>query len=186
MTTSTLPVRSPFPNSVPSTRSAPAISASSVAATAVPRSLCGCTAEHDRVAARDAAPEPFDHVGVHVRRRHLDGRGQVQDEAALRRRLEHVHDRLADVQRVVELGASEALGRVLEAHVLAAAQRLGVLAAPLGAAHRDLLDALTVEPEHDPPLQLAGRVVEVDDRARSALDGLEGALDQVLARLRED
>ena len=43
VTTSTLPVRSPFPNSVPSTRSAPAISASSVAATAVPRSLCGCT-----------------------------------------------------------------------------------------------------------------------------------------------
>ena len=43
VTTSTLPVRSPFPNSVPSTRSAPAITASSAAATAVPRSLCGCT-----------------------------------------------------------------------------------------------------------------------------------------------
>ena len=40
---STLPVRSPLPKSVPSTRSAPAISASSVAATAAPRSLWGCT-----------------------------------------------------------------------------------------------------------------------------------------------
>ena len=39
---STLPVRSPLPKSVPSTRSPPAISASSVAATAVPRSLWGC------------------------------------------------------------------------------------------------------------------------------------------------
>ena len=38
---STFPVRSPFPNRVPSTRSAPAIMASSVAATALPRSLCG-------------------------------------------------------------------------------------------------------------------------------------------------
>ena len=40
---STLPVRSPLPKRVPSTRWAPAISASSVAATAVPLSLWGCT-----------------------------------------------------------------------------------------------------------------------------------------------
>ena len=39
---STLPVLSPLPNNVPSTRSAPAISPSSVAATAVPLSLWGC------------------------------------------------------------------------------------------------------------------------------------------------
>ena len=38
-----MPVRSPLPNSVPSTRSAPAIRPSSAVATAVPRSLCGCT-----------------------------------------------------------------------------------------------------------------------------------------------
>ena len=43
VTTSTLPVRSPLPNSVPSTRSAPAITPNSAAATAVPRSLCGCS-----------------------------------------------------------------------------------------------------------------------------------------------
>ena len=50
VTRSTLPVRSPWPNRQPSTRSAPAISASSVAATAVPRSLCGCReiAEYSR------------------------------------------------------------------------------------------------------------------------------------------
>ena len=42
VTTSTLPVRSPLPKSVPSIRSAPASTASSAAATAVPRSLCGC------------------------------------------------------------------------------------------------------------------------------------------------
>ncbi|GIR14328.1 MAG: hypothetical protein CM15mP25_0830 [Gammaproteobacteria bacterium] len=39
---SMLPVRSPLPNSVPSTRSAPAITPSSAAATAEPRSLWVC------------------------------------------------------------------------------------------------------------------------------------------------
>jgi hypothetical protein len=43
VTRSTLPVRSPLPNRQPSTRSAPAIRPSSAAATAVPRSLCGCS-----------------------------------------------------------------------------------------------------------------------------------------------
>ncbi|CFW38022.1 Uncharacterised protein [Bordetella pertussis] len=38
-----MPVRSPLPNRHPSIRSAPASTASSAAATAVPRSLCGCT-----------------------------------------------------------------------------------------------------------------------------------------------
>ena len=42
VTKSQLPVRSPLPNNVPSTRSAPAISANSVAATPVPRSLWAC------------------------------------------------------------------------------------------------------------------------------------------------
>ena len=43
VTRSTLPVRSPLPNRQPSTRSAPASRPSSAAATAVPRSLCGCS-----------------------------------------------------------------------------------------------------------------------------------------------
>ncbi len=43
VTMSTLPVRSPLPNSVPSTRSAPASTPSSAAATAHPRSLWGCS-----------------------------------------------------------------------------------------------------------------------------------------------
>ena len=47
VTMSTLPVRSPLPNSVPSTRSPPAIRPSSAVATAVPRSLCGWTERID-------------------------------------------------------------------------------------------------------------------------------------------
>ena len=41
VTISKLPVRSPFPNNVPSKRSAPANTPSSAVATPVPRSLCG-------------------------------------------------------------------------------------------------------------------------------------------------
>ena len=178
---STLPVRSPLPKSVPSTRSAPAISASSVAATARAAVVVRVHRELDRVAARDVAREPLDAIGVHVRRRHLDGGGQVQDQATRGRRLEDVHHGLADLERVVELGAGERLGRVLEAHV--ASETLGVLAAPLGALHGDALDALAIEAEDDAALQLGDRVVEMDDRARRALDRLERALDQVLARL---
>jgi len=40
-------------------------------------------------------------------------RRQVQDDLALRRGLYHVHDGGADIGRVVELGAGEALGRIL-------------------------------------------------------------------------
>ena len=43
VTISALPVRSPFPKSVPSTRSAPASRPISVSATLQPRSLCGCS-----------------------------------------------------------------------------------------------------------------------------------------------
>ncbi len=43
VTRQTLPVRSPLPKRQPSTRSAPAMTASSAAATPQPRSLCGCT-----------------------------------------------------------------------------------------------------------------------------------------------
>ncbi len=43
VTTSTLPVRSPFPNKVPSTRSAPASTPNSASQIPVPRSLWGCT-----------------------------------------------------------------------------------------------------------------------------------------------
>ena len=43
VTRQTLPVRSPLPNRQPSTRSAPACTASSAAATPVPRSLWGCS-----------------------------------------------------------------------------------------------------------------------------------------------
>ena len=84
-------------------------------------------ADDHGLAARDLPAERLDQVGVEVGRRELDGRGQVEHEPALRRRLEDVHDRLAHLERVVRLRGREALGRVLEAHVAPGA-RIGQLA----------------------------------------------------------
>ena len=125
--------------------------------------------------------EPLDHVGVDVRRVHLDGGRQVHDQRPVGRRLDDVDHRLADLDGVVDLGAGEALGRVLVADV-GAGQRVLQLAAQPGGVDGDLGDAGLVEPEHDPALQHRRRVVEVDDgpRATPAMR-LVGALDQLVA-----
>ena len=108
--------------------------------------------DHAR-AVGDAPPEPFELVGVGVRRRHLDRRRQVEDEPLRGRRLDDVLDRLADVEREIELGAGEALGRIFELKVRArrgVGQRLDLL----GGVDRDLGHALAVGPEHDVALQV--------------------------------
>ncbi len=80
VTMSTLPQRSPLPNRQPSTRWAPAITASSAAATPVPRSLSGVYRQHDVLARAQVAVHPLDLVGKHVGRGVLDGGGQVDDD----------------------------------------------------------------------------------------------------------
>ena len=150
--------------------------------------VVGMQGDDHAVAPRHVAAEPLDHVGVEVRRRHLDGGRQVQHQAVGRGRLEHVLHRRAHLQRVVDLGAGVRLGRVLVPDRLAAARREGLRALPhpAGAAGRDLPDALAVVAEDDPALQLADRVVEVHDRARNALERDERPIDQVLPALHED
>ena len=79
-------VRSPLPNSVPSTRSVPAINASSVAATPVPRSLWVCRFHHHAGARPEVAAEPLDLVRVDIRRGHLHRGWQVDRDCLFRRR----------------------------------------------------------------------------------------------------
>ena len=135
-------------------------------------------AEDDRVAVADGATEPLDDVAVDVGRVALDGRRQVEDERLLGRRLDDVHHRLADPNGELGLGQREALGRVLVADV-GVAHRLLELAAQLGGVDGDVDDAVLVEAEHHLALQRIGRVVEVHDRPRRALEALVGALDQL-------
>ena len=71
-------------------------------------------AEDDLVARGDVPLEPLEPVGVDVRRERLDRRRQVDDHLLVARRPPLGDHRLADLERVVELGAVEALRRVLE------------------------------------------------------------------------
>jgi hypothetical protein len=99
--------------------------------------------EDDVLAVSEVAAHPLDRVGVDVGRRHLDGRRQVDDDLALRRRLEDLDHLVADVDRELELGARVRLGRVLVVD-----PRLGdallELAAQPRAVERDVDDALLV------------------------------------------
>ncbi len=83
--------------------------------------------QHDRIAPGEPPRHPFDLISIDVRRRHLDGRGQVDDDLARGCRLPDVVDGVADLGREIELGAGEALGRILE-HPIDAGTRRRALA----------------------------------------------------------
>ena len=127
---------------------------------------------------------PLDRVGVDVRRRHLDRRGQVDDHLAVGSRLEDLEHLVADIHGERELGTGVALGRVLVEDSRLGNGRLVVLA-PARALQSDVDDALLIGAEHHIPLQNAGRVIQVHDRLFGALDRLEGAGDELLTRLRQ-
>ena len=141
-------------------------------------------AQHDAVAPGEVAVHPLDLVGVDVRRRHLHRRRQVDDHLALRRRLPDFRNRVADVPGVIELGAGEALGRIL-VDDLGLRHGRRELADQLRPVHGDLRDASAVLAEDHAALERRGGVVEVDDGAARPGDGLEGAPDQLVARLGE-
>ena len=146
--------------------------------------VVGVQAQHHAVAVRDVGQEPLDGVGVDVRRVHLDRRREVEHDRPLRRGLDGVHHRAADLDRVLDLGAGVGLRRVLVAHG-GARDPVLELAAELGGLDGDGGDAVLVEPEHDASLEHRRRVVEVHDGPRRALDALVGALDQIGAALHE-
>ena len=132
--------------------------------------------DQDVLAVVELAAHPLDLVGMDVGRRHLDGGRQVDDELVVGRRLHDFGDRVADFQRHLEFGAGEAFGRILE--TVAAAGLGGHVGDHLGSVGGDLLDAGDVLGEDDPTLQLAGRIIEMDDRAPRAFERLECAGDQ--------
>ena len=128
---------------------------------------------------------PLDRVGVDIGGGHLDGRGQVEDHLAVGGGLPHLGDGIADLDGELQLGAGVGLGGVLEVDLGLVGDLLGVLLAQLRTMHGDVLDAVLVEAEDDATLQGRGGVVEMHDRLFGAADRLEGALDEVLARLGE-
>jgi hypothetical protein len=174
VTRQTFPVRSPWPNRQPSTRSAPDGGAAVVV---------GVQGDRGELAPGQLAGEPLDLVGVHVGRRHLDGRRQVQDDLAAVVGLPDVADRFADLDTEGQLGTGEDLRAVLVADDRLTEDVLRVLHHDLGAADRDVLDLVRARPEHHAPEQRGQCVVEMDVGVVDADQRMDGPLDQVLARL---
>ena len=126
--------------------------------------------------------EPLDLVRVLVRHHQLDRVGQVEDDRVFLRVAPRLADRLADLQREIDLGGGEAFRRILEADFRARHGFHAVLNL-LRAAHGDVDHALLVEAEGDPALRGRGRIIEMHDGARRAANRLERALDQLFLRL---
>ncbi len=140
--------------------------------------------QHDAVAIAEVAVHPFDLVGEYVRHRGFDGGGQVDDHLVIARRPPGLRDGVAHLARERQLAHAEGLGRILVGPVRAR-PRLCVFLDEPRAVDRERLHLVLREAEHDAPERRADRVVQMHDRARHAVEGLEGARDQVLARLHE-
>jgi len=139
-------------------------------------------AEHDAVAARQVAVHPFDLVGVDVGRGAFHRGRQVDDHLVFGRGAPLGADRIADLQREIQLGQAEGLGRIF-VDPMGFGAGVGQRADLASAGQRDLLDLGAAHAEHDAaPLRRDGRV-QVHDGAPGAAQRIEGALDQVGARL---
>ena len=143
--------------------------------------------ENDVVAVVQVAVHPLHRVGVHVRGGHLDSCGQVHDQlATVLANLQLVGHGIDHTGGVLQLGAGEGFGRVLVDNLRIGNHLLFVLAAQARTLQGDIEHTLLILVEHHAALQHGGRVVEVHDGLRCALDGLEGAGNQVLAGLHQN
>ena len=142
-------------------------------------------ADHNRIAILKMTHHPLNLVRIDIRRVHLDRQREVDDHLLLR--CCHpplVEDRLADLERKVEFRPHKALRGVLEDDVVAP-EFFHASLDRLDAVYGNLLDLLAARVEDHVALQGIGRIVDVHNRVRNALDGLEGSANQVLAALRE-
>ena len=129
---------------------------------------------------------PLDLVGVDVGGSPLNGGGKVEDDLAVILGLPHVHDGLADLKAVVELGVHEDLRGVLVAEDRVLIQDLLSTGHDLaGAVDGELADLVAVHAEDDVAEQRRQGVVEVDGGPRDADAGVQGAVNEFTARLGE-
>ncbi len=123
----------------------------------------------------------LDLVRVDMRHTHLDRNGQVDDHRTVGRGLHNVEDGVADLDSVIDFCSGEAFGAVLKQEV--ALVFLTQLLDECCAVGGDLLDLFLGLVEDLLTLCDRGGIVEVDDRAGRALDGFEGAADDVVTAL---
>ena len=124
----------------------------------------------------------FDLIGIHVRCGGLDGRGQVVNDFALRRRLPRLGDRIAHLEREVWLSGAEDFGRIfiqpLCLRVFSHASHHA-----LGAFDGDLFDLFAIHVEDDAAKAWRASVVQVNHGAFCTRGSFDGALDEFGAGL---
>ena len=111
----------------------------------------------------------------------LHGRGEIDDGFPLRRWLPYVEDGIAYVQRVVDLGAGEALRGVFE--TVRASGGFGEFFQHRRTFDGNGFDVVLRFMEDLLALGDGGGVVDMDDGILYAVQGFEGAADDVLSRL---
>ena len=141
-------------------------------------------AQHDRIAPREVAMHPLDHVREDVRRGVLDRGRQVDDALALRRRRPYFRNRIDHALGKRHVGAREHFRRILESPLRVRLLRRELVEhARMGG--REIDDLVFVHAEHHAAHHRRHGVVEVHDGARRALQRFEGACDEVVACLRQ-
>ena len=140
-------------------------------------------AEHHVFAVFEVFGDVLALLGENVRHGVFDGGGDVDDRLAVCRGLPHVEHGVAHFQGVFGLGTRKTFGAVFKA--VAFARLVGQLLQKFCPFHRDLQDGGLVLFEHLLALGDGGGVIHVHDDVFRPADGLEGAADDVLARLRQ-
>src|ERR1700722_18953984 len=171
---SRLPVRSPLPKSVPSTRSAPASKPSSVAATPVARSLCVCrlTMSESRFLIFPQIHSIWSAYTLGIATSTVSGRFKI----ILR----------SGVGCQISMTASEiSLANSTSVALKLSRESWQSFFDELGPAYGHVHDLGLGHPKDHPPLCRGGRIIKVDDGPLRAHERFKCPLDQVLARLHQ-
>ena len=137
---------------------------------------------HKLLTLSHVSTEVLNLIGEDIRRGHLDGGRQVEDNRVLGRRLPSLLNSLADLDCKVGLRIREGLRRELKLPFCAGLGRvvLGNRAGKLGAANSHLQTLLTVHIENNSAEARACGEVDVEDGLLGAPQRINGATDEVL------
>ena len=144
----------------------------------------GVQRQNDGIPAVQVAVHPLDGIGVHVRRGHLHGGGQIHNNRILGCGIHDLHHGVTHLLGVGNLRAGKGLGGVLPAPI-----RVWVLGGNLLDQLRrvcsQLLNGVLVFAEHHVALQDRCGIVQVHNHIFCALAGFKGAPDQMLTGLHQ-
>ena len=143
--------------------------------------IVGMDAEDDALSVLEVAVHPLNLVCIDVRRRHLHRCRQVDDDLILRSGTPLLLNRLADLQRIVQLCAGKAFRRILQNHLAVIIRHVFLHHAH--AVDGDLLYFLLARVEHYFSLQGGCGIINMHNCLRNSLNGFKSTLNQMLAAL---